>query len=395
MNISKSFIYSLAFITMLISGSQVQAQFPLRYNFGGTSGTCGDFSGSNTYNITSTGNIPYEPGVSVISGKNIEIYAPNDPIIGAGANACMYQNELYGKHHSDLVVTVCDLPVGQEIGVVLHFAELYFGITGPGQRQFDILIDGVLKQAAFDNWAEGNALNGGNGGNYVAVDKPYNILIGASGCVEITLRAIGIENPRINGVSFEENAISFPVEMLSFEAKKLTDNQALLTWATAQELNNAGFEVQYSQDGVNFNKAGFVEGAGTTTEVQQYQFSINGLESGRYSFRLKQIDFDGAYEYSRMVELTLQNPQAYSVSSLYPNPASVNSRLFISVEERQLVQVQLFSLNGQQLGTVYREIINADQAQEISIDTSMLTPGAYLLVASGNAFRETFKLLVQ
>lgn len=394
---SKSIISLLAFITLLMFGSTAMAQFPLRYNFGGNSGTCGDFAGTNTYNILSTGNIPYEPGVNVISGLDVRLYDPNEAIIGADKNECMYQNELYGKLQSDLTIAVCDLPVGAQLQVTLHFSEIYFGITGAGQRTFDILVDGNLKQADFDTWAEANVLNGGNGGNNVAVDKAYTFTVGASGCVEVLLRADGIENAHISGMTLNQTGTTFPVEMLAFEARKAGEGQALLSWSTAQELNNAGFEVQYSKDGVNFSTGGFVAGAGTTAEVQSYQYTLTDLDAGRYTFRLKQIDFDGAYDYSRQVELAVAQGSSdrYSLSNLYPNPASVNTSLFISVEDRQLVNVQLFTLNGQQIGGGFQKILEGEQAEEVSIDTSNLTPGVYLVVVKGDAFRETYKLMVE
>lgn len=392
---SKSIITAFTLFILFTLSTPVQAQFPQYFNFGGNNGTCGDFSGASTTNITSTGDIPYEPGVSVISGKNIEIFAANVPILGAGVNQCMYQNELYGKFQSDLVITFCSLPVGQDLDITLHFAELYDVIAGPGQRLFNIVIDGNLQQSNFDNWAEGNALNGGLGGNYVAVAKSYTVTVGASGCVEILLESTGIQNPRINGITLDEVGTTFPVEMLSFDATKGAEKEAVLTWSTASELNNAGFEVQYSQDGVNYTTDGFVEGVGTTLEVQQYTYKMNDLNAGKYSFRLKQIDYDGAYEYSRKVELTLQASSGRFLSTIYPNPTSDESHLFVSLKERQQLTIQVLNLSGQEVSAPIQLLMEANQSEEILIDTRTLTPGVYIVVINGAAFKEVQRLLVK
>lgn len=392
---SKSIITAFTLFILFTLSISVQAQFPQRYNFGGNNGTCGDFSGASTTNVTSSGDIPYEPGVSIISGKNIELFTPNSPITGAGANECMYQNELYGKFQSDLVVTFCSLPVGQDLDITLHFAELYDAITGPGQRLFNIVIDGSLQQSNFDNWAEGNILNGGLGGNYVAVDKPYTVTVGASGCIEILLESTGIQNPRINGITIDELGTTFPVEMLSFEATKGSEKQAILSWATASELNNSGFEIQYSQDGINYTNDGFVTGVGTSTEVQRYDYTINNLNPGKYSFRLKQIDYDGAYAYSRNIELTLRPTSGHYLSTIYPNPSLDESHLFISLKERQQITIQVLNLSGQQVKPSIQQIMEADQAEEILIDTRDLAPGVYLVAINGAAFKEVQRLLVK
>ncbi len=392
---SKSIITAFTLFILFTLSIPAQAQFPLHYNFGGNNGTCGDFSGASTTNVTSVGNIPYEPGVSIISGKNVEIFTPNSPVIGAGVNECMYQNELYGKFQSDLIITFCGLPVGQQMDITLHFAELYNAITGPGQRLFDIVIDGNLQQSNFDNWAEGNVLNGGLGGNFVAVAKSYTVTVGASGCVEILLESTGIQNPRINGITLDEVGTTFPVEMLSFDATKGAEKEAVLTWATASELNNAGFEVQYSQDGINYTTDGFVEGEGTTLEVQQYTYKMNDLNPGKYSFRLKQIDYDGAYEYSRKVELILQASSGHFLSTIYPNPTSDESHLFVSLKERQQLEIQILNLVGQEVSTPIQRLMEADQSEEILIDTRDLTPGVYLVVVKGAAFQEAQRLLVK
>ena len=91
-----------------------------------------------------------------------------------------------------------------------------------------------------------------------------------------------------------------PVE-LTFFTGKLEEHNIVLKWQTATETNNDKFEIEVSQDGQNFEKIGEVSGKGTTLEIQDYQSIIEGLNQGIHYFRLKQIDFDGQFSYSRII----------------------------------------------------------------------------------------------
>jgi hypothetical protein len=145
-----------------------------------------------------------------------------------------------------------------------------------------------------------------------------------------------------------KNQAVLPVEMLYFTGEAL-ENGNFLTWATASEENNAGFEVQKSTDARTFEKIGFVVGNGTTYEQQTYNFldtksfqNLTGLNTVYY--RLKQLDFDDKFEYSNIVSISNQNTAATSLL-LYPNPA-ISSNLTIENGEGTAV---LFNALGQPL----------------------------------------------
>ncbi len=116
-------------------------------------------------------------------------------------------------------------------------------------------------------------------------------------------------NPRFNGVidmgAYEYDAAQLPVELLYFYVEKAT-NGALLSWETATEINNDYFDVEWSTDGINFESIGQVQGAGTTTEVQSYEFLHDNPVNGNNYYRLKQMDFDEVFEYSNIVLLNYQ-----------------------------------------------------------------------------------------
>jgi hypothetical protein len=110
-------------------------------------------------------------------------------------------------------------------------------------------------------------------------------------------------------------SIKLPVTLVSFEAKS-ESNQTKLTWKTTSETNNKGFEIERSADARTFERIGFVDGSGDTKENQFYHFTdLNPLATSYY--RLKQLDYDGKFEYSRTIAVKRDNVAI----SIYPNPA--------------------------------------------------------------------------
>lgn len=112
-----------------------------------------------------------------------------------------------------------------------------------------------------------------------------------------------------------------PVELVSFEAT-YADGQVILQWTTATESNNFGFEIERSHGRETFKKIGFVEGTGTTTVPKTYMFVDRDIRNGLYSYRLKQVDFDGAFNYSPELEVVVKPPSSYRLEQNYPNPFS-------------------------------------------------------------------------
>ena len=134
-----------------------------------------------------------------------------------------------------------------------------------------------------------------------------------------------------------------PVEFLSFTGHLENNNNVVLNWSTATEKNNKGFEIERSEDGENWENIGFVHGNGTTAEVSDYEFTDDLNRVGLY-YRLKQIDLDGKYEYSNIINITIEqsNNQSFNI---YPNPASD----VLNIETNQPVFLQIMNTTGQVL----------------------------------------------
>ena len=180
------------------------------------------------------------------------------------------------------------------------------------------------------------------------------------------------------------NAELLPVELLSFDVDS-DNNNATLNWTTASELDNLGFEVQYASINGEFKSAGFVDGQGSTTESTDYSFELELEQAGLYRFRLKQIDFDGRFEFSNELEEYIGLVSDLSVSESYPNPSSNNFMTSIKVEERQRVSSTLYSIDGREISRIFEGIVAANELKTLSVNTSVLPVGNYILVIQGES----------
>ncbi|MEO1632162.1 MAG: T9SS type A sorting domain-containing protein, partial [Bacteroidota bacterium] len=190
-------------------------------------------------------------------------------------------------------------------------------------------------------------------------------------------------------------SINIPVELTTFDVQ-LDGRAAQLAWATASETNNSGFEVQMrGPQGADFSALAFVEGTGTTTEAQAYRFATDALSPGTYTFRLKQVDFDGAFAYSPEVEATIELLDAFELADIYPNPFGARAAtLSLAVRESQAVTVTLYDALGRAVATLHDGWIEAGAALPMEIDATSLANGVYVVRAAGTDFATTRRVTV-
>jgi hypothetical protein len=168
-----------------------------------------------------------------------------------------------------------------------------------------------------------------------------------------------------------------PVELVSFTAS-VNDNDITLYWKTATEKNNSGFEIhRYAQNDNNWNQIGFVEGNGTTTEENNYSFTDKNLESGSYSYKLVQIDFDGTRNASEIVNVEVgSQPTEYFLSQNYPNPFNPTTTIQYSIPKSGNVKLTVYNSLGQMIKILvddYKEV----GTYTINFNASDLTSGIY------------------
>ncbi|MES2732684.1 MAG: T9SS type A sorting domain-containing protein [Bacteroidota bacterium] len=187
-------------------------------------------------------------------------------------------------------------------------------------------------------------------------------------------------NTRDNLKTFSEivpasGTLPLPVRLLNFEGK-LATKQVEVDWRTASELNNAYFEVQRSVDAKHFEAIGRVEGSGTTHEMRAYNYVDTKPLAGMNYYRLRQVDIDGKYEYSRVI--AIDNPQ--EEMELFPNPISKDMTLFLRINSLEMRQylVLIYDLQGKEVSremvTAKAGIIDAPISQQ-----SPLSSGTYLV----------------
>ncbi|MBE0539343.1 MAG: choice-of-anchor J domain-containing protein, partial [Ignavibacterium sp.] len=112
---------------------------------------------------------------------------------------------------------------------------------------------------------------------------------------------------------------SLPVELTSFSAN-VNNSNVNLDWSTATETNNNGFQIERSAVGGSYQVIGFVAGYGTTTEAKHYSFVDQNVAAGNYTYRLKQVDFNGTFEYSNTIEVEVIGVKEFALGQNYPNP---------------------------------------------------------------------------
>ncbi len=205
-----------------------------------------------------------------------------------------------------------------------------------------------------------------------------------------------------------------PVELTAFTVE-LNEKNAVLKWRTATELNNSGFEIQRTPLLPPFDKGGtqggweaisFVEGKGTTSEASEYIFIDKNLTTAKNLYRLKQIDYNGSYQYSDIVELNAEGLFNFELSQNYPNPFNPRTKIKFSVplnppssplsergETGGLVSLKVYDVLGNEVAVLVNEE-KLSGKYEVHFDASTLSSGLYYYKLETGKFSETKKMLM-
>lgn len=141
----------------------------------------------------------------------------------------------------------------------------------------------------------------------------------------------------------------FPVELIYLTAQPL-ESSIMLDWETATETNNSGFEVHRSTDGIDFERVGWVAGAGNSSSPTPYNFEDRNVNANqRYFYRLRQLDFNGGETISNTVEAIIVKGQESVVSGFFPNPSNGNVHLWLSVTSETKLEIEVFNAIGQKV----------------------------------------------
>jgi hypothetical protein len=194
----------------------------------------------------------------------------------------------------------------------------------------------------------------------------------------------------------DEADIPVPVELSSFAAS-VNGNSVMLNWSTATELNNYGFDVERRKDEKEWLKAGFVTGSGTSAEGRTYSFSDAGLSNGDYSYRIKQIDYNGTSKYytlSQTVNISL--PLVFELSQNYPNPFNPSTTIKYSVPQAARVSLKLYNVLGTEIAEFVNEMKEPGEfVYEFSTSkVKGLSSGVYFYTLQAGEMVKTKKMII-
>jgi len=186
-----------------------------------------------------------------------------------------------------------------------------------------------------------------------------------------------------------------PVEMLTFTAS-VRNSEVQLLWSTASELNNQGFEIECSVNNYdNFVMVGFVEGKGSSTEINYYSFSDNPQLNGvnQLYYRLKQINLDGTYSYSNIVNVGYDVPADFVLNQNYPNPFNPTTTISYFVPKESFVSIKVYDFLGREVTTLVSETKSTGN-YELSFDASSLPSGTYFYTLIADNYSATKKMII-
>lgn len=181
-----------------------------------------------------------------------------------------------------------------------------------------------------------------------------------------------------------------PVELTNFTAN-VDVHIVRLNWSTATEINNSGFTIERKTNQTKWENIGFVPGFGTSTEPHSYVFNDANLNEGKYTYRLKQVDYDGSFEYSNEIEVEVLNPNRYMLTQNYPNPFNPSTTINFSIPNSELVNVIVYNTLGEKVTDLVNTILPAGQ-HEVIFDAKGFSSGVYLVKMTAGSFTKTIKM---
>ncbi|WP_348342550.1 T9SS type A sorting domain-containing protein [Ignavibacterium sp.] len=324
------------------------------------------------------------------------VFRSNDVLVNGSSSNKVHRYDLSGNYLNDFVSSGLAFP--QQIHLESNGNVAVAGFSPPSALYvYDS--SGVLL-------ASYNVITGLRGayklpnGNYIVTNGSGVHEITTSNTLVRTIVA-GVSAQYVDFVDFQ-NII--PVELTSFTAISVGNNVEL-NWSTATETNNRGFEIQRSvipsgARNLSWETAGFVDGKGTTTEPQNYAFVDKNLTSGKYAYRLKQIDFDGTFEYlptgqagSNQVEVEILTPDKFTLEQNYPNPFNPTTVISWQSPVSSWQTLKVYDVLGNEVVTLVNEYREAG-SYKVEFDASELPSGVYYYKLSVGNFSDVKKMML-
>ena len=186
-----------------------------------------------------------------------------------------------------------------------------------------------------------------------------------------------------------------PVELTSFNAV-LKESEIVLSWTTASETNNSGFEIHRSvirDQRSEWEKIGFVEGKGTATGSNSYSFIDKNILDGNRYYRLKQIDYDGTYKLYGPVEVNIGLPLTFNLEQNYPNPFNPVTIINYQIQTANFVLLKVYNTLGEEVATLVNEEKQAGR-YKVELNGSSLPSGVYIYRLTAGTYSASRKLVL-
>lgn len=187
--------------------------------------------------------------------------------------------------------------------------------------------------------------------------------------------------------------VPVPVELASFKSN-VSGNNVVLSWQTATETNNMGFEVYRNNE-----KVKFIPGFGTTSEKRSYSYEDNGLSTGKYSYRLVQVDYSGAKETVGNIEVEVNAaPAAFTLGQNYPNPFNPSTVIAFTLPVDAKVSLRILNVLGEEVTNLVNSNMSSGSHQ-VTFNASSMNSGIYFYTievngADGSNFSNTKKMML-
>jgi len=287
-------------------------------------------------------------------------------IVASGANAIRYIGTLIDKEY-----------------IIIY----QYGAGNENARIVQVPVGDVASATTFDITPTlGNASNI-NGSGDVSFKENHD------GSIDIVVMGTN------NGIGLYRTIAPVPVELTSFAAAQ-QNNDVILSWSTATETNSKEFRIERKSEN-NWTVVGSVEAAGTSTEVKSYNFTDKDVATGKLSYRLKVVDIDGTFGYSKEINVEMGVPTTFRISQNYPNPFNPTTRIDYQLPSDANVTIELYDVTGQKVAMMLNQDMSAGyHSFDLEAGRYGMATGVYIYrivaidKASGQTFVDSKKLMM-
>jgi photosystem II stability/assembly factor-like uncharacterized protein len=291
-----------------------------------------------------------------------------------------------------------DTNSGVAIGGQYYGGGIIYRTTDGSDSWIDTIAlgNGPLSKVYFNDTNHGTAV-GLDGSIYQTTDSGVTWNLQTSGTANALKGVYFVDD--LNGWVVGDNGTvlhttngGVPVELASFTATA-NGKVVILNWSTATELNNQGFEIQRSTEGEEFFTIGFVNGHGTTTEQQNYSYADRNLDDGNYYYRLKQVDYDGSYECSDVVEIDYRGFNSYLLEQNFPNPFNPSTTIGFGIQNKSNVKITILNAIGEEVAVVINEERESG-FHRVEFNAATLPSGVYFYQLKAGEYTSVKKMIL-